>query len=476
MLLRRLYDDRLAQASFLVGCQATGEAIIIDPNRDIQQYLDAARDEKMRIVYVTETHIHADFLSGSRELAAAAGARLLLSKEGGPDWQYAFAAAEGAQMIGEGSRFKVGNLAFEVWHAPGHTPEHVIFFVTDTPATDRPVGVFTGDFIFAGDVGRPDLLERAAQIAGTMETSARALFRSLRRFRALPDYLQLWPGHGAGSACGKALGAMPQTTLGYERIANWAFAIDDEERFVREVLAGQPEPPRYFTEMKRLNREGPAPLGGFREPPRLAAERLPALVESHALIIDTRRADQFAAGHVPGTINVPLTKSFSTYAGSIIPFDRDFYLIADETQPAAAAQAARDLAMIGLDRAAGAFWSGALARWAAAGRTLATVKRLDVKEAAGRAARGEITPLDVRNRSEWNEGHPAGVACIPLSELGARMAEAPKGRPLGVICQGGTRSAIASSLILAAGGREVIDVTGGFTEWERNGLPSERVA
>jgi len=473
MLLRRFYDDRLAQASFLVGCQATGEAIVIDPNRDAQQYLDAAREEKVRIIMVTETHIHADFLSGSRELAALAGARLLLSKEGGADWQYAFAAAEGAKLIGEGSRFNVGNLAFEVWHTPGHTPEHLIFFVTDTPATDRPVGAFTGDFVFAGDVGRPDLLERAAHIAGTMETSARALFRSLRRFRALPDYLQLWPGHGAGSACGKALGAMPQTTVGYERLANWAFAIDDEEAFVHEVLAGQPEPPRYFAEMKRLNREGPAPLGGFREPPLVGTARFASLVDNHALIIDTRRADLFAAGHIPGTISVPLNRSFSTYAGSIIPFDRDFYLIVDDGTPGASGRAARDLAMIGLDRATGAIASGALPTWAAAGHTLATVPQLGVQDAAARAARGEIALLDVRNRSEWNAGHPAGVPNIPLSELPERYAEVATGKPVAVLCQSGARSVVATSLLMAQGGREVINVTGGFAEWARNGLPAE---
>jgi hydroxyacylglutathione hydrolase len=473
MLLRRFYDHGLAQASFLVGCQATGEAIVIDPNRDAQQYLDAAREEKVRIIMVTETHIHADFLSGSRELAALAEARLLLSKEGGADWQYAFAAAEGAKLIGEGSRFTVGNLAFEVWHTPGHTPEHLIFFVTDTPATDRPVGAFTGDFVFAGDVGRPDLLERAAHIAGTMETSARALFRSLQRFRALPDYLQLWPGHGAGSACGKALGAMPQTTVGYERLANWAFAIDEEERFVSEVLAGQPEPPRYFAEMKRLNREGPSTLGGFREPPAVGAARFASLVDERALIIDTRRAELFAAGHIPGTISVPLNRSFSTYAGSIIPFDRDFYLIVDDGVPGAAARAARDLAMIGLDRAAGAIASGALATWVAAGHELATLSQLGVKEAAARASRGEIALLDVRNRSEWNAGHPTGVPNIPLSELPERHAEVAKGKPVAVLCQSGARSVVASSLLLAQGGREVINVTGGFAEWARNGLPVE---
>ena len=476
MLLRRFYDDRLAQASFLVGCQATGDAIVIDPNRDVQQYLDAAREEKLRIILVTETHIHADFLSGSRELAALAGARLLLSKEGGADWQYAFASAEGAKLIGEGSRFTVGNLGFEVWHTPGHTPEHLIFFVTDTPATDRPVGVFTGDFVFAGDVGRPDLLERAAHIAGTMEAGAHDLFRSLRRLRGLPDYLQLWPGHGAGSACGKALGAMPQTTVGYERLANWAFPIEDEASFVREVLAGQPEPPRYFAEMKRLNREGPPALGGFREPPVVGTARLASLAGDGALILDTRAADRFAEGHLPGTINVPLSRSFSTYAGSILPFDRDYYLVVEDTAPGAAARAARDLAMIGLDRAAGAIPSSALATWAGAGRTLATVEQLSVRDAAQRFARGTISLLDVRNRSEWNAGHPAGVPNIPLSELPERLAELPPGEPLAVICQSGARSPIGASLLLARGRHAVINVRGGFAEWERNGLTVERPA
>jgi hydroxyacylglutathione hydrolase len=473
MFLKRFYDERLAQASFLVGCTATGEAVVIDANRDLQQYVDAAAIEGVRITHVTETHIHADFVSGSRELAARTGAQLLLSREGGVEWQYAFAEGEGAVLIGEGSLFSVGNLAFEVMHTPGHTPEHVTFLVTDTPATDKPMGAFTGDFVFAGDVGRPDLLERAAHVSNTMEASARALFKSIRHFRNLPEYLQLWPGHGAGSACGKSLGAMPQTTLGYECVSNWAFRIDDETTFVRSVLAGQPEPPKYFAEMKRINRDGPPLLDGFKEPPRMDASRLPGLVESGAIVIDTRRADAFASGFVPGTINVPLNRSFNTWAGWLLPYDADFYLIVDDAAPHAAAQAGRDLAMIGLDRVAGVFGSGALAVWTAAGKALGTIPQIDVAEAQRRASRGEVALLDVRGAAEWDEGRPAGAPNIPVGVLSDRLGELPKGRPLAVICQSGSRSAIAASILRAKGIADVINVTGGFADWARMGLPTD---
>ncbi len=243
MLLRRFYDAKLAQASYLVGCQATGEALVVDPNRDANQYIAAAASEGVRITHVTETHIHADFVSGSRELAARTAARLHLSAEGGPEWQYAFMSEAGAVPLRDGSRLDVGRVRVDVLHTPGHTPEHLSFMITDTAATDRPMGVFTGDFIFVGDVGRPDLLEKAAGAAGTMEAHARRLYASLQRFRQLPAWLQLWPGHGAGSACGKALGAVPQTTLGYESVVNWGLAAASEEEFVRGVLDGQPEPP-----------------------------------------------------------------------------------------------------------------------------------------------------------------------------------------------------------------------------------------
>ena len=237
MLLKRIYEDGLAQASYLLACEQTGRAIVIDPNRDVGRYIDAADEEGVDITDVTETHIHADFVSGARELARRTGAHLMLSGDGGPEWQYRFAAAEGAKLLHHGNRFDVGTIRFDVRHTPGHTPEHQCFLVTDTTMSDRPVGMLTGDFLFVGDVGRPDLLERAAHVEGTMIAMARDLFRSLRALRDLPDYLQIWPGHGAGSACGKALGMLPSTTLGFERVANWAFQIENEGEFVRAVRA-----------------------------------------------------------------------------------------------------------------------------------------------------------------------------------------------------------------------------------------------
>jgi len=260
MLLRYFYDDRLAQASYMVGCARSGEALIVDPMRHIQPYLAAAQKEGLRITHIVETHIHADFVSGARELAAATDARIYLSDMGPSEWKYAYADDPRVVLVRDGDHFMVGNIRIDVLHTPGHTPEHISFMVTDTAGADKPMGVFTGDFIFVGDVGRPDLLEEAAGQAGTKVPGAKQQFASVQRFKALPDYLQIWPGHGAGSACGKALGAIPSTTLGYEKLFNPAFQFTDEAAFVDWLLSGQPEAPRYFAQMKRVNKLGPALL------------------------------------------------------------------------------------------------------------------------------------------------------------------------------------------------------------------------
>lgn len=474
MLIKRFYDDKLAQASYLVGCQATGEALVIDANRDVDQYVAAAESEGVRITHVTETHIHADYVSGSRELAQRTGATLFLSDEGGEGWRYGFAAESRATLLHDGDRFMVGNLAFDVLHTPGHTPEHLSFVVTDTPATAQPMGIFTGDFIFAGDVGRPDLLERAAGASGTMEAAARTLFASLQRVRAMPDYLQLWPGHGAGSACGKALGAVPSSTLGYEKIANWGFGASDEETFVQQVLAGQPEPPTYFAEMKRINRDGPRVLHGLHHPERLPETRLPALLKGEAVIVDTRPAAEYAARHIPGTINIPLNRSFTTWAGWLIPYDRDFYLIADDDHGELVHEAVRDLVMIGLDRAAGYFGREALDAWEAEQHPVESVPQISARELAAGLRTGALSVVDVRGASEWEAGHIPGAPNIPLGYLRRRAAELPKGRPIVVQCQSGARSAIASSVLRASGVADVINLSGGIMDWVGNGLPVER--
>lgn len=476
MLLKRFYDTKLAQASYLVGCAATGEALVVDANRDVEQYIAAAEAEGLRITHVTETHIHADYVSGSRELAQRSGARLFLSAEGGAEWRYAFAATAGATLLRDGDSFMVGNIRIDVLHTPGHTPEHLIFLVTDTPATNRPMGALTGDFVFVGDVGRPDLLERAAGYEGTMEAGARTLFRSLRKLDAFPDYLQIWPGHGAGSACGKALGAVPQSTLGYERIANWGLQARDEDEFVRMVLAGQPEPPKYFAEMKRINRDGPRILGHFERPPRLPASALHALMEQGALVVDTRHAAEFASAHVPGTINIPLNRSFNTWAGWLVPYDREFYLVVDDQCTHCIDDAVRDLAMIGLDRVSGYFGAEVVHAWAAEGKRLASVQQIDARQLAADLAAGEVAVVDVRGRAEWETGHIPGVPNIPVGYLTEHLAELERSKPLVIHCQSGARSAIASSVLQAKGFTNVLNLTGGIAAWQASGQATERGA
>ncbi|MFI5243960.1 MAG: rhodanese-like domain-containing protein [Gemmatimonadales bacterium] len=469
MFFRRFYDEGLAQASYLIGCDGSGEAAVIDANRDIGQYLSAAAAERLRITRVTETHIHADFVSGSRELAKRTGATLLLSAEGGRDWQYRFATSDGATLLHDGDSFQAGRVRFDVLHTPGHTPEHLVFLVTDLATSDRPVGLLSGDCVFVADVGRLDLLERAAKIANTMEESAHALFRSLQRIRDLPDFVQVWPGHGAGSACGKALGALPQSTIGYERVANWGLTTLDEAAFVREVLAGQPEPPAYFAEMKRINRDGPPLLREWPQPEPVESRLLSSVLSEHGIVVDTRSAESFAGGHARGTLSIPPGKAFSTWAGWLLPYDRDVYLIA--TTQADAARAAREMAKIGLDRVAGWFPVEALTALSNAGGAVEQVAQTSSAAIAARVTSGEVTVIDVRNASEWAHGHLPGAMHIPVGHLTQRLAEIPRDRPVVVQCQGGTRSAIAAGVLLSHGVRDVINLRGGYDEWEGEALP-----
>jgi hydroxyacylglutathione hydrolase len=474
MFFRRFYDDQLAQASYLLGCQATGQALVVDPNRQVEPYLRAAESEGLRVTHVTETHIHADFVSGARELAERTGARLLLSGEGGDGWRYRYADEAGAETLCDGGSFDVGRVSIRVMHTPGHTPEHLTFLVTDTASATEPMGALTGDFLFVGDVGRPDLLERAAGQAGTMEASARQLFRSLQRLAALPDWLQVWPGHGAGSACGKALGAVPQSTLGYERRFNWAFGVPDEEAFVRAVLAGQPEPPPYFAEMKRINRDGPRVLGASAPPARIDAAGVAAGLAAGGVVVDTRPAREYVARGVPGTINIPAGRAFTTWAGWLLPYDRELYLVVDDRTGHAADYLVRGLAGIGLDRVGGVVGPEILDAWRAGQGPLQTIAGIDHVE-LDRALRGQrAAVLDVRTAAEWSSGHLPGAVNIPLGELQSRLGEVPRGRPLVVHCQAGARAAIAASLLSARGVTDVRLYGGGYAEWSAAGHPTSR--
>jgi hydroxyacylglutathione hydrolase len=470
VFVKRFFEPKLAQTSYLIGCAVARECIVIDPNRDADQYVQAAEAEGARIAHVTETHIHADYLSGSRELAARTNATLYVSGEGGPDWSYAFAGDPHVRAIKAGDTIQIGNIRIDVLHTPGHTPEHVSFLITDGAAADEPIAAATGDFVFVGDVGRPDLLEKAANIKGTMEIGARTLYRSLRQFAARPDWLQIWPGHGAGSACGKGISAIPQSTLGYERRFNWAFQAASEDEFVASVLSGQPDPPKYFAEMKRLNREGPRVLNGFHRPPQLDLRALEHALHSGAVVVDTRPAPEFATAFVPGTINIPLNGSFTNWAGWLIPYSADFFVITDDRVPGVIDTIVRDLAMIGLDRIAGFFGSSVIDDWADAGRRPGTIPQITAADLRESLARGAITLVDVRNQNEWDAGYIDGARHVPLGRLPERLDDIPRTKPIVVQCAAGMRSSIGASLLRARGVENVINLIGGIGDWRRAGF------
>lgn len=468
MLLRYFYDDKIAHASYLVGCQACGEAAVIDPARDIESYLQVAQENDLRIVAAAETHIHADFLSGSREVAERTGAKLYLSDEGDQNWKYEFVDDYKHQLVKDGHTFKIGNIKFEVLHTPGHTPEHIAFLVTDTAGANLPIGIFSGDFVFVGDVGRPDLLEEAAGIKGTAEPGARQMFHSLKRFKTLPDYIQVWPAHGAGSACGKALGAVPSSTVGYEKLFNWALAYEDEGQFVQALLAGQPEAPFYFAMMKQLNKVKRSILkDGLPQPVKLDAACLKQVLEQGAIVVDTRSPKEFGAAHIPGTLNIPLDKSFTNWAGWLVGYEQPFYVIASK---ASMGQIVHDLIYIGLDHLGGYFEPEVIATWPGERQSYQTTTPGEIAETV---LKGEVTVIDVRALSEWNEGHLPQARHIMLGYLLRQAAEIPRDKPVLVHCQVHSRSAIGASILQAKGISQIIKLDSGYEGWVAAGLPVE---
>lgn len=456
MYFEHVYEKGLAQASYFIGCQATGEAIVIDPKRDIDTYLHIAERENMRITKITETHIHADFLSGSRELAQITGAEILLSDEGGEEWQYHYKHTG----LKDGDKINVGNLILEVLHTPGHTPEHISFLLTDGAASTKPIMIFTGDFVFVGDIGRPDLLEKAAGITGTMEKGAHQMYQSLKKFKALPDYIQVWPGHGAGSACGKSLGAVPSTTVGYEKLVNWALNIEDEEKFVKQLLDGQPEPPKYFAMMKKLNKVGPDILGGIPHPARMTLNQFKEVVQNKTKIVDTRDKLSFAGGHIPGSLNIQDNSAFSTWAGWMLNYDEPFVLIAPDHR---IEDLTKKLIRIGLDNFNG--YLPNMDAWANAGNELETLNQITCSELSELIDRNEVQVIDVRGETEHNSGKISGADNIHVGFLKDNLEKIERSKPVVVHCHTGDRSAIAASYLLNQGFDNVINLTGGYVAW-----------
>ena len=459
MLLERIYDEDLAQASYLIGCQASGEALVIDPRRDLGEVLSRAQAHGLRIVAVTETHIHADYLAGTRELAAATGATVYVSDEGGPDWTYG-PEFDGAVRMKDGHRIRIGNLTVEAVHTPGHTPEHMSLLVTDGPQAAEPGYLFSGDFVFVGDLGRPDLLDEAAGGVDTRFVGAQQMYASLRdRFLALPDYVQVHPAHGAGSACGKALGAIPSTTVGYERaFAWWSHYLrnDDEQGFIDELLGGQPDAHAYFGRMKRQNREGPAVLGTLPDLVEYTPDRLrQELEEDRVILVDTRHNSLVHEGTVAGSLNIPgaaKTASFGAWAYDPESETRPVVLLAGSDEDA---RRMRDhLVRVGIDAVRG--WIGSLD-----GLDLVVPRQVSPTELDDV---DHVMLLDVRNKTEFASGHVPGAHQLSGGRVLWHLDELPERGTIVSYCQSGVRNSVAASALRRAG-YDVAEMEGSYQGW-----------
>jgi hydroxyacylglutathione hydrolase len=460
MFFELVYDKSLAQASYVIGCQAGGVAAVIDPKRDVDTYLQIAKANNMTITHILETHIHADFLSGSRELAALTGAELYLSDEGDENWKYEFPH----NKLKHGDTVKLGNLTFDVLHTPGHTPEHISFLLTDKPATSDPVMLFTGDFVFVGDVGRPDLLEQAAGLKGTQDIGAAQLFDSLNDFVKLEDYIQVWPGHGAGSACGKSLGAVPMTTVGYEKIRNWALQLlNDKKAFAKELLSGQPEPPKYFAVMKKLNKVDRKLMTEVPQVKKIdQQDYFKAKAEGHR-IIDTRSPEAFADGFLKGSINITNNNSFSTWMGWYINYEEFFVLVAEENQ---IEDLTRKLMRIGLDNILGFITPSQLTEFEKG--HLDSYQPIDKETVESKLNTTDVQIIDVRGVSEFKNGHIEGAENLFVGKLMDNLDKVSKDKPVIVHCQSGARAAIAYSVLRANGFDNVENYAGGWVDWSKS--------
>lgn len=432
MFFQHVYDKSLAQGSYFIGCQAKGEAIVIDAQRDIDIYLEIAKQNNLKITHITETHIHADFLCGSRELAAVTGAKMYLSDEGGKDWQYEF----NHEGVSDGDVITVGNLTLKVMHTPGHTPESISFLLTDHPASDKPVMVFTGDFVFVGDIGRPDLLEKAAGIKGTKEIGAKQMFQSLKKFEALPEYVQVWSAHGAGSACGKALGAVHSSTVGYEKIRNWAFQYgNDEQGFVDFLLADQPEPPKYFAMMKHLNKVNRPLLVEVPKHAKMSKEEFLSAYNKGITVIDTRNKFEFAEGFLPGSLNIQGNNSFSTWMGWLLNYQQQFILVAGDKT---IVDLTRKLMRIGMDN-----MLGYVTDVASLGIELEKSEVINLAKFKSTINNDNYQIIDVRGLTEFEAGHVEGAEHIFVGTLVQNLKMINKKKQVVIHCQAGDRSAMA---------------------------------
>jgi hydroxyacylglutathione hydrolase len=464
MTIERIFTPGLAQVGYLVADDEAHEVAVIDPRRDIHAYVAWAEERGDRIVAILETHIHADFVSGARELATATGAPI-----------YASAYGEQAivdRMLRDGDEVRVGRLALRALWTPGHTPEHLSYLLIDPDRGSDPVALFSGDVLFAGEVGRPDLLghEETERLAG-------ALYHTVvDRLSRLNGDVIVYPGHTAGSACGKKIGDAPTTTIGREVSTSYAFQARSEDQFVAMVLKDMPKPPAYYPVLKRINKFGPALLANLLEAGPLSPAEVARAQESGALVIDARTPEAFGKGHVPEAVSAGLGPNFAAWLGWIAPYDRDLVLVVEDE--AGFAEAATELHRIGLDRIAG-YLEGGVPAWRASGRDVETLSQISVQELARRLDKtgDRLQVLDVRGDDEWGMGHIDRA----FHRFGGEIAQGadapiPIDMPVAVICATGYRSTVAASLLRARGYDNLMSVEGGMEAWAEAQLPLSRVA
>ena len=454
MFFQQFYLGCLAHASYMFGSK--GEAVVVDPQRDVEIYLETAAKNGLEIRHIVETHLHADFVSGHRELAQRTGAKIYVGAAAGAKFEHV--------ALHDGFTLQVGDLCLSARETPGHTPESICLILTDREQGDEPWAAFTGDTLFIGDVGRPDLSP-----THTPQQLADMMYDSLHhKLMTLPDKTLVYPAHGAGSLCGRKMRAESSSTIGTERLTNWALQIKTREEFVEQMTSNLPARPEYFAQDAAINREGAAALDDLPALTPISPTDLQYQISQGVTAVDVRHQDEFAAGHVPNSICIPLGGQFASWAGAVLGLSADPVLIGESDEQIS--EARLRLARVGIEDIAG-YLQGGVAAWKAAGLPLAQVPQMTVEElnAQGNKKAGGV--LDVRREGEWNAGHLEGASWYPLDNFKRALPELNSDAPVAVHCKSGYRSMIACSFLQRAGHRNVVNVVGGYDAWEKAGLP-----
>jgi hydroxyacylglutathione hydrolase len=449
MVFEQFYLSCLAQASYVIACD--GVAAVVDPQRDVDQYLELAEQRGLRIAHVIETHLHADFVSGHRELAQRSGAQIYLGEGSGASFPH--------RCVRDADEIAFGACRLRFLQTPGHTVESVCILITDLERGTKPWAVLTGDTLFIGDVGRPDLSDAYApeQLAGMLYDSLHG------KLLTLPDEVLVYPAHGAGSMCGRNISPDRSSTIGRERQFNYALQSMPRERFVRMMTQDLPARPEYFERDVDLNRRGAAPLAELPNLRALPGERAQKLQQAGATILDTRTSGAFCSGHIPGSVNIGLNGQFAAWAGSVLGLDAQLILVAEERR--AVEESQQRLARVGIERVAG-FVEDGIGGWVRHGLPLEQTGQISAQQLQAMRDGAEAPlVLDVRRPAEWKEGRIPGATHVPLDELAKRTPAFERSRTIAVYCKSGYRSTIGCSLLQARGFAHVLNVQGGFDAW-----------